>query len=246
MSIDDQIRDTLRTRLPADAGTAADDLDLMGVIVERADKRRRNKLVAGGGALVVGIAALLLIPAATEDRSLAPVDLPRPTTVQHEPDTAEADYVPIATSPLDADSWRTRGAVRALWLSSLDGTTSRAVGERVYDRARIGIRATSMSLGLGQVTIQIGAPGTHEPALATVRTITGTFVVRGHLLTLRLDGLGLSTFRWTQRTSGPNDAGHRLWLEYVDGSGPEQYGAAPDVVLRMLLTSSYFSYHAGF
>ena len=69
--------------------------------------------------------------------------------------------MPIATSPIDAADWRTRGAQREVWLSSLDDSRSRSEGAAVYDRAHIGIRATAMSLGLGQVTIRIGAPGMH-------------------------------------------------------------------------------------
>ena len=245
MSIDEEIRDTLLNRAGAD-GTPGLDPSVMGRIVARAERRRRRKVLVGGTVVALAVAVLALIPAAMESRGdEAPVDLPNPT-VKHEPDRGQDDYVPIATSPIDAEGWRTRGAQREVWLSSLDDSGARSQGAAVYDRARIGIRATAMSLGLGQVTIQIGAPRMHEPELATVRTITGTYVVRGHLLTLRLDDFGISTYRWTHRTSGPNDSGHRLWLEYVDGSGPEQYGAPPDVVLRMLLTSSYFSYHAGF
>jgi hypothetical protein len=245
VSIDEQIRDTLLHRAGVD-GAPGDAPTVMGRIVDRVERRRRLKLLAGGTVLALAVAVLALVPAGMQSRGdEAPVDLPNPT-VKHEPDRGQDDYVPIATSPIDAEGWRTRGAQREVWLSSLDDSRARSQGAAVYDQARIGTRATAMSLGRGRVTIRIGAPRMHEPELATVRIITGTYVVRGHLLTLRLDDFGTSTYQWTHRTSGPNDSGHRLWLEYVGGSGPKQYGAPPDVVLRMLLTSSYFSYHAGF
>jgi hypothetical protein len=240
VSIDEQIRDTLSTRTGGDVGGGFEPA-VLDLIVDRAEKRRRRKLMVGGVVLATAVAAISLIPTATEPRgSTDPVDTPTPTTFHGD------DYVPMPVSPLDSDNWVTRGALREQWLSSLDGTPMRTQAQQVYDRARIGTRATALSLQLNRVTLEIGAPRMHEPSLQTVRTITGTYEVRGHTLTLRLDGLGESTYRWREETSGVNDSGHRLWLEYVDGAGPSQYGASPEVLLRMLLTSSYFSYHDGF
>ena len=172
MSIDEQIRDTLLHRAGAD-GAPGVDPTVLGRIVDRAERRRRRKLVVGGTVLALAVAAVALVPAAMETRGdVAPVDAPNPT-VKNETDRGQGGFVPKGTSSIDAADWRTRGAQREVWLNTLDGSTSRSEAEAVYDRAHIGIRATAMSLGLGQVTLRIGAPGMPEPDLATVRIITG-------------------------------------------------------------------------
>jgi hypothetical protein len=64
-------------------------------------------------------------------------------------------------------------------------------------------------------------------------------------LVLQLDGVGTSRFRWDVQTSGPGDKARELTLTYVDSSGPPQFGAPSEVLLRLLLTSQPYVYHQG-
>ena len=79
MSIDEQIRDTLLHRAGAD-GAPGVDPTVMGRIVDRAERRRRRKLVAGGTVLALAVAVRRPRPRrhGESGETVAPVDAPQP------------------------------------------------------------------------------------------------------------------------------------------------------------------------
>jgi hypothetical protein len=246
MSIDQRLRD-LRGEFDDESGP---DVLLLNQIAERAHVRqRRSRAVAiAAAAVVLAVVAAAPVVWSRLDNDSEPVHppTPSPTGVTQAPSPSTATTFSGGgqqvkpPSLVEAPGWQSLAPSEDVWLRPFVGTPMEAQAREVYRKARFEGIPLSLELQHGFATVRIGHNG--NVAQPPVLTLQGSYRVRGHLLELELDGVGSSTFRWQVETSGVGDKARKLTLTYLDSSGPPQFGAPPEVLLRLLLTEQPFHY----
>ena len=247
MSIDERLRG-----LQLQSDEPGPDLPLLDRIAERAHARQRRSrsvtVVAAAAALAVVAAAPIWWSRSNSDGQPVhpPPPAPTSTTPTTSPPTQESSGQPQAAPPrpVEAPGWESLAATERLWLRSFVGTEDEAQAQQVYRAAQFEGLPLTLELQHGMAAVRIGHNGSLDAP--PVLTLLGSYRVEGRFLVLRLDEVGTSRYRWGVETSGQGDNSRRLALTYLSSTGPPQFGAPPEILLRLLLTASSFTYHEGF
>jgi hypothetical protein len=247
MSIDERLRG-----LQVQSDEPGPELLLLDRIAERAQARQRRSrsvaVVAAAAALAIVAAAPIWWSRSNSDGQPVhpPPPAPTTTTPTTSPPTEGSSGEPQSAPPrpVEAPGWESVAATERVWLRSFVDTEDEAQAQQVYRAAQFEGLPLTLELQHGLAAVRIGHNG--SPDAPPVLTLLGTYRVEGRLLVLRLDEVGISRYRWDVETSGRVDTTRRLTLTYLSSTGPPQFGAPPEVLLRLFLTASTFTYHQGF
>jgi hypothetical protein len=219
MSLDQRLRTGLE-RNPGYRPAVVAQASVAG-IVERAERRRRVRLVIVGAlAAAACLLLVLIVPTLVSgQRSIGPVDEPTETTSDE-----DAWRPTISTSPVDGKTWTATVVGIQGRRTELVGTPLDRFAERVYERSGLDdLPSTAVYFWMGQARVSM--PTTHvDPGWSR----TGTFTVQGHRVVIRLDGWkGTTTFVWQKLESG------RLKLTLERTTVGPLFGAPAEVFFRM-------------
>ena len=229
------VEQRLRSGLTPDEGFPAErDAVLLRRVVGRVEQRRRIRrgVILAVAAILVAVAAATA-PWALLGNDSAPPPVTSPSSSDTDTTSTETSFQ-LQSSPIDGETWSTRGATRARWLESLAGSGLESFGPAVYQRAFAG-DPTQLEIRWGEVILRAGHLGD-----GAVESWTGTADVSGHEVTFSFPELGDSTYRWRLDPEG------RLHLTLLSAEGPDQFGAPAEVFLRMALTSYPFTKRLGY
>ena len=246
MSIDERLRG-----LYVDTDEPTLDVVLLDQIADRAHARRRRRRTVS---IVASMSALAVVAAAPiwwqrSDSNGQPVHppsqtIPTFTTVSTPTENPLGGQLHIdPPQPVEAPGWSSAAANQREWLRTFVGQPGAAQALKVYQRAKIDGLPITLELAHGLASVRIGHLGNR--IAAPLLTLSGHYKATQRSLELRLDGVGTSRYRWRVATSGINNSVHRLTLTHLSSTGPPQFGAPPEILLRLLLTASSFTYHEG-